>query len=97
MSGRHFNFTHFHIQEFVEQLTADLEPNTYNISDANASMLRALVPILETVATIVKDTDLHFAGDIGDNTFHSRLSDQISTLTTLVTNISTHTGSPNYE
>lgn len=73
MSGGHYNYSSFHIQEIAEQIEQDINENekhcmTYEV----LTRMRTLRDRLNDIAVAVHNADYLYSGDISEETFIER-------------------------
>lgn len=66
MSGGHFDYRQYHIQEIAETLQQDLNENDYVREEFSISFMKETLELLKDVVARVHALDYLLAGDIGE-------------------------------
>lgn len=90
MSGGHFNYNQFHIEGIVGELESLLKLNPeekrmlwYDFSEETFNEMRTAITYLKIAQVYVNRLDYLISGDDGEDTFHSRLKEELSQVSPL--------------
>lgn len=84
MSGGHFNdggYDYYKVSQFADELESEIENNFFKddwgyfpgFNEEVVEVLKAQLPKLREIATIMKHIDYLYSGDYGEETFLERM------------------------
>ena len=72
MSGGHYAYRDFCIENIASDITKDIDENEYEMSEETLSRMRILRDMLNTVSQLVNLADYLYSSDISQETFIER-------------------------
>lgn len=79
MSGGHFGYQQFNIQNIADDVEQLIESNDGNYSEETIVEFKRGLELLRKAQVYVQRIDWLVSGDDGEETFHKRLKDEIET------------------
>lgn len=77
MSGGHFNYRQYNIQNIADDVEQLIESNDGNYSEETIVEFKRGLELLRKAQVYVQRIDWLVSGDDGEETFHKRLKDEI--------------------
>ena len=78
MSGGHFDYDQFKIQDIADEIERICDENEYEFSDKTIAKFRNAIPILREAFIYCHRIDWLLSGDDGEESFEERLKSELS-------------------
>lgn len=80
MSGGHFEYQQYKIEEIANSIEQALERNEYEYSKKTLEEFKTAVKVLGVAYIYARRIDWLLSGDDGEDTFHERLKEELNDL-----------------
>ena len=80
MSGGHFNYTQYYLNDILDEIKNIIKDNPYQYSSKTIKKMKETVKTIEKAKIYITRIDYLISGDDGEDTFHKRIKEDIKNI-----------------